>query len=92
VGGRTLGYKNSLKGVGYFLGAALLEWSYEMALMVMILFIVVALPFAIFGLTTKLGRVVGRCSLKGLATRIRRARIRCWNGLTTVLKAPGVSA
>ena len=56
VAGLT-GYKNSLKGVGYFLGSALLTWSYVGAVSVMIALIVVALPFAWFGLTTKLGRV-----------------------------------
>jgi hypothetical protein len=54
------GYKNSLKGVGYFMGAALLDWSYEAAISVNIGFIVVALPFAIFGLTTQLGRVASK--------------------------------
>jgi hypothetical protein len=54
------GYKNSLKGVGYFMGAALLDWSYEAAISVNIGFIIVALPFAIFGLTTQLGRVASK--------------------------------
>jgi hypothetical protein len=43
------GYKNSLKGVGYFMGAALLDVSYELAVAVNIGFIVVAMPFAIWG-------------------------------------------
>ena len=54
------GYKNSLKGVGYFMGAALLDWSYFAAISVNIGFIIVALPFAIFGLTTQLGRVASK--------------------------------
>lgn len=49
------GWKNSLKGVGYFLGSALLQVSYTLALSVMIGLIVVAMPFAIFGLSKDLG-------------------------------------
>ena len=49
------GWKNSLKGVGYFLGSALLEVSYNLALGFMIGLIVIALPFAIFGLSKDLG-------------------------------------
>lgn len=54
------GYKNSLKGVGYFMGAALLDVSYDLAVGVNIGFIVVAIPFAVFGLTTELGRVASK--------------------------------
>ena len=49
------GWKNSLKGVGYFLGSALLGVSYNLALGFMIGLIVIALPFAIFGLSKDLG-------------------------------------
>lgn len=49
------GWKNSLKGVGYFLGSALLEVSYQLALGFMIGLIAIALPFAIFGLSKELG-------------------------------------
>lgn len=49
------GWKNSLKGVGYFLGSALLEVSYDAALGFMIGLIVIAMPFAIFGLDKNLG-------------------------------------
>mmetsp|Transcript_8222 Transcript_8222/g.17324 ORF Transcript_8222/g.17324 Transcript_8222/m.17324 type:complete len:667 (-) Transcript_8222:262-2262(-) len=49
------GWKNSLKGVGYFLGSALLEVSYELALGFMMGLIVLALPFAIWGLDAELG-------------------------------------
>jgi MFS family permease len=49
------GWKNSLKGVGYFLGSALLEISYEAALWTMIVLILIALPFAVFGLSKDLG-------------------------------------
>jgi MFS family permease len=49
------GWKNSLKGVGYFLGSALLEISYEAALWTMIALILLALPFAVFGLSKDLG-------------------------------------
>ena len=49
------GWKNSLKGVGYFLGSALLAVSYEAALSVMIVLIVLAMPWAILGLDKDLG-------------------------------------
>lgn len=49
------GWKNSLKGVGYFLGSALLEVSYELALGFMMGLIVIAMPFAVFGLDKNLG-------------------------------------
>jgi MFS family permease len=49
------GWKNSLKGVGYFLGSALLGVSYETALGVMMGIVGLALPFAIFGLDNNLG-------------------------------------
>lgn len=49
------GWKNSLKGVGYFLGSALLEIGYEAALWTMIALILLALPFAVFGLSKDLG-------------------------------------
>ena len=51
------GLKNSFKGVGYFIGAAMLSVSYEAALAVQLCLIAVALPFAIFGLDDNLGRV-----------------------------------
>lgn len=49
------GWKNSLKGVGYFLGSALVAVRYEAALAAMMGFIVLALPVAAFGLDRKLG-------------------------------------
>jgi len=50
------GMKNSLKGVGYFLGSALLTWSYGAALGIMIGIIVLfALPVTVFGLEGNLG-------------------------------------
>ena len=49
------GWKNSLKGVGYFLDSALLLWSYEAALAAMMALVALALPFAIFGLDASLG-------------------------------------
>ena len=51
------GYKNSLKGVGYFLGAALLEVSYFAAIHVNVALVALALPFAALGLNPELGRV-----------------------------------
>ncbi|KAL9183795.1 hypothetical protein ACHAXT_004651 [Thalassiosira profunda] len=55
LGGKTVTKLNSLKGVGYFLGSALLEVSYELALGFMIGLIVIAMPFAVFGLSKDLG-------------------------------------
>ena len=49
------GWKNSLKGVGYFAGSALIEVSYELALAVMMGLIVLAMPWAILGLDASLG-------------------------------------
>merc|ERR1739845_73907 len=49
------GWKNSLKGVGYFLGSALLQISYETSLIVLISLVVLAMPWAIFGLDKNLG-------------------------------------
>ena len=49
------GWKNSLKGVGYFLGSALLQISYELALAVMMILVLLALPWAIVGLNPNLG-------------------------------------
>jgi len=49
------GWKNSLKGVGYFLGSALLGISYELALGVMMGFVLLAMPWAILGLDKNLG-------------------------------------
>jgi hypothetical protein len=49
------GWKNSLKGVGYFLGSALLQVSYELALGVMMGIVLLAMPWAILGLDANLG-------------------------------------
>ena len=49
------GWKNSLKGVGYFLGSALIAVDYNLALIAMMVLIAVALPVAILGLDGKLG-------------------------------------
>ena len=49
------GWKNSLKGVGYFVGSALVGANYYAALAVMMGLIVIALPFAILGLPKALG-------------------------------------
>lgn len=50
------GLKNSLKGAGYFLGAALLSWSYHGALAAMGVLVLLALPWAMTGLSLELGR------------------------------------
>ena len=49
------GWKNSLKGVGYFLGSALIQVRYELALAVMMGFVLAAMPWAILGLDKDLG-------------------------------------
>lgn len=49
------GWKNSLKGVGYFLGSLLIGISYELALGVMMGFVLLAMPWAILGLDHNLG-------------------------------------
>lgn len=49
------GWKNSLKGVGYFLGSVLIQVSYELALGVMMGLVVLAMPWAILGLDKNLG-------------------------------------
>ena len=49
------GWKNSLKGVGYFAGSALVTINYELALGSMMALIVIAWPFAFFGLGKSLG-------------------------------------
>jgi len=49
------GWKNSLKGVGYFLGSALLQVQYELALAVMLGLVLLAMPWAAFGLSAELG-------------------------------------
>ena len=49
------GWKNSLKGVGYFLGSALVAVRYELALGAMMGLVLAALPFALFGLDRRLG-------------------------------------
>lgn len=51
------GFKNSFKGVGYLLGAALLSASYYAAVVFMLALVVVALPFAVWGLDWQLGRM-----------------------------------
>jgi hypothetical protein len=50
------GWKNSLKGVGYFLGSWLLNINYYLSLGVMMGIILLALPGAIFGLSSDLGK------------------------------------
>jgi len=49
------GFKNSLKGVGYFAGSVLITVSYELALAVMMGFILLAMPWAIIALDKNLG-------------------------------------
>jgi hypothetical protein len=49
------GWKNSLKGVGYFLGSLLLQISYETALVSMMVLVFLAIPWAVTGLDRNLG-------------------------------------
>lgn len=50
------GWKNSLKGVGYFLGAATVSVSYYLSLAILCVLILLAMPLAVFGLSNQLGR------------------------------------
>ena len=50
------GFKNSFKGIGYFLGAAMVAWSYNGALSVLMCMILLAMPWAVWGLSKQLGR------------------------------------
>jgi len=65
------GMKNSLKGVGYFAGAACLSVSFSFALAVQLGLILTALPCAFFGLSTDVGRARSRNVT--LATLLRPA-------------------
>ena len=49
------GWKNSLKGVGYFLGSALLQVDYFLSLGFMMGLVLLAMPWAILGLDRDLG-------------------------------------
>ncbi len=53
------GFKNSLKGAGYFIGAACLsandDWGYYLALGVNVLLVALAIPWAAVGLDAGLG-------------------------------------
>lgn len=49
------GWKNSLKGVGYFIGSALIQVDYFLALAVMMGLVLLAMPWAILGLDRDLG-------------------------------------
>ncbi|KAI8476376.1 MAG: hypothetical protein J3K34DRAFT_463952 [Monoraphidium minutum] len=50
------GFKNSMKGVGYFIGAAALSYSYYFALALLLGLIIAAMPWAVLGLGNALGR------------------------------------
>ena len=54
------GFKNSLKGAGYFLGAATVSWSYNGALGVLLALIGLALPGSLFLLSSDLGKSTGK--------------------------------
>eukprot|EP00586_Coscinodiscus_wailesii_P019282 CAMPEP_0172497588 /NCGR_PEP_ID=MMETSP1066-20121228/101884_1 /TAXON_ID=671091 /ORGANISM="Coscinodiscus wailesii, Strain CCMP2513" /LENGTH=378 /DNA_ID=CAMNT_0013270447 /DNA_START=55 /DNA_END=1187 /DNA_ORIENTATION=- len=49
------GLKNSLKGVGYFLGSILIQVNYNLALGFMMGLVVLAMPWAVMGLDNNLG-------------------------------------
>jgi hypothetical protein len=58
------GFKNSMKGVGYFIGAAALMFNYYFALGLMLLLVAAAMPWAFLGLSNQLGRCgTGTCFL-----------------------------
>jgi hypothetical protein len=50
------GFKNSMKGIGYFIGAASLNVNIQFALGLLLFMILLALPLAVFGLKRDLGR------------------------------------
>ncbi|KAG2434394.1 hypothetical protein HYH02_012406 [Chlamydomonas schloesseri] len=50
------GMKNSLKGIGYFIGAAAVSFNYFFALSLLEVMILAAMPWAVLGLSTQLGR------------------------------------
>ena len=50
------GFKNSLKGLGYFLGAAILAQSYDGALVAMMALVALAWPWAVLKLDGDLGK------------------------------------
>lgn len=50
------GFKNSMKGIGYFIGAAALTFNYYFALGILLLLVAAAMPWAIVGLSNQLGR------------------------------------
>ena len=54
------GFKNSMKGVGYFIGAACLSFNYNFALALLLFLILVAIPPAALGLRADLGRARSR--------------------------------
>jgi len=63
------GMKNSLKGVGYFLGSALLSFSYNFALSAMITLVVLAIPAPLFFLSNDLAKAKKKdSSLKEIFT------------------------
>jgi hypothetical protein len=55
------GFKNSMKGVGYFIGAASLTFNYYFALGILLLLVLAAMPWAIVGLSNQLGRCASIC-------------------------------
>jgi hypothetical protein len=57
------GFKNSMKGIGYFIGAAALSFNYYFALGILLLLVLAAMPWAIVGLSNQLGRCAKRHSL-----------------------------
>jgi hypothetical protein len=59
--------KNSLKGAGYFIGAVTVSHSYNGALGLLMGIIVIAMPWAVLGLDSELGRAgKGNISLRSV--------------------------
>jgi hypothetical protein len=58
------GFKNSMKGVGYFIGAAALTFNYYFALGILMLLVLAAMPWAVVGLSNQLGRCARHCGRK----------------------------
>jgi hypothetical protein len=60
------GWKNSFKGLGYFIGAALLTASYVIALATLCALVAIPIPFVLFGLSAELGRSKKSLTLRSI--------------------------
>ena len=82
------GWKNSLKGVGYFLGSALITKSYELALGFNIGLVLLAMPWAILGLDKNLGTAKTKNASLAFLWCERLWYKTCWTTLYAVREGP----